>query len=141
MTDTDLSSTKPKVHAKLSVMLSLLKAFKLVELLAFANNLLASVTLIYSLVLPLKVLASLILAVGLGIFYFALRIRIDITLFERWDSFEISQLDNALSNINSKHQAGRALEERLQGSYRLFKLGLVLIFIQFCLLIIAVWLA
>ena len=129
------------MHAKLSVMLSLLKAFKLVELLAFANNLLASVTLIYSLVLPLKVLASLILAVGLGIFYFALRIRIDITLFERWDSFEISQLDNALSNINSKHQAGRALEERLQGSYRLFKLGLVLIFIQFCLLIIAVWLA
>ena len=141
MTDTDLSSTKPKVHAKLSVILSLFKAFKLVELLAFANNLLASVTLIYSLVLPLKVLASLILAVGLGIFYFALRIRIDITLFERWDSFEISQLDNALSNINSKHQAGRALEERLQGSYRLFKLGLVLIFIQFCLLIIAVWLA
>ena len=141
MTDTDLSSTKPKVHAKLSVILSLFKAFKLVELLAFANNLLASVTLIYSLVLPLKVLASLILAVGLGIFYFALRIRIDITLFERWDSFEISQLDNALSNINSKHKTGRTLEERLQGSYRLFKLGLVLIFIQFCLLIIAVWLA
>jgi hypothetical protein len=141
MTDTDLSSTKPKVHAKLSVMLSLLKAFKLAELLALANNLLAIVALIYSPVLPLKALASLILAVGLGIFYFALRIRIDITLFERWDSFEISQLDNALSNINSKHQAGRALEERLQGSYRLFYRGLVLLFVQFCLLITAVWLA
>ena len=141
MTDTDLSSTKPKVHAKLSVMLSLLKAFKLAELLAIASNLLAIVALIYSPVLLLKALASLIIVVSLGIFYFALRIRIDITLFERWDSLEINVLDDALSNINSKHQAGRTLEERLQGSYRLFKLGLVLIFIQFCLLIIAVWLA
>ena len=141
MTDKDLSSTKPKVHAKLSLILSLFKAFKLVELLALANNLLAIVALIYSPVLPLKVLASLILAVGLGIFYFALRIRIDMTLFERWDSFEISQLDNALSNINPKYQAGRTLDERLQGSYRLFNRGLALVFVQFCLLIIAVWLA
>ena len=141
MTDKDLSSTKPKVHAKLSLILSLFKAFKLVELLALANNLLAIVALIYSPVLPLKVLASLILAVGLGIFYFALRIRIDMTLFERWDSFEISQLDNALSNINPKYQAGRTLDERLQGSYRLFNRGLVLVFVQFFLLITVVWLA
>ncbi len=140
MTDTDLSSIKPKVHAKLNVMLSLLKAFKLAELLAMANNLLAIVALIYSPVLPLKALASLILAVGLGIFYFALRIRIDIALFERWDSFEINALDDALSNINPKHKTGRTLEERLQGSYRLFNHGLLLVFVQFCLLMTAVWL-
>ena len=141
MTDTDLSSTKPKVHAKLSVMLSLLKAFKLAELLALANNLPAIVAFIYSPELPFKVLATLILAVGLGVFYFAFRIRIDITLFEQWDSFEINALDDALSNINPKHQAGRALEERLQGSYRLFNRGLLLVFVQFCMLITAVWLA
>ena len=141
MTDTDLSSTKPKVHAKLSVMLSLLKAFKLAELLALANNLPAIVAFIYSPELPFKVLATLILAVGLGVIYFAFRIRIDITLFEQWDSFEINALDDALSNINPKHQAGRALEERLQGSYRLFNRGLLLVFVQFCMLITAVWLA
>jgi len=141
MNDSQLSHTKPKVHAKLSVLLSLLKAFKLAELLALANNLLAIVAFIYSPDLLLKVMTSLILAVGLGVFYFALRIRIDITLFERWDSFEINALDDALSNINPKNQASRTLDERLQGSYRLFNRGLVLIFIQFCLLIIAVWLA
>jgi hypothetical protein len=141
MSDSELSHTKPKVHAKLSVILSLLKAFKLAELLALANNLLAIVTFMYSPELPLKVLAILILAVGLGVFYFALRIRIDITLFEQWDSFEINALDDALSNINPKHQTGRALEGRLQGSYRLFNRGLVLVFVQFCLLITAVWLA
>ncbi|MDI1360485.1 hypothetical protein [Methylotenera sp.] len=141
MSDSELSHTKPKVHAKLSVILSLLKAFKLAELLALANNLLAIVTFMYSPVLLLKAMASLILAVGLGIFYFALRIRIDITLFERWDSIEISQLDNVLSNINPKYQAGRTLDERLRGSYRLSNRGLGLLFVQFCLLITAVWLA
>lgn len=141
MSDSELSHTKPKVHAKLSVILSLLKAFKLAELLALANNLLAIVTFMYSPVLLLKAMASLILAVGLGVFYFALRIRIDITLFEQWDSFEINALDDALSNINPKHQTGRALEGRLQGSYRLFYRGLVLLLVQFCLLITAVWLA
>jgi len=140
MSDSELSHTKPKVHAKLSVMLSLLKAFKLAELLALANNLLAIVAVIYSTELPLKAMASLILVVGLGVFYFALRIRIDITLFEQWDSFEINALDDALSNINPKHQTTRTLEARLQGSYRLFNRGLLLVFVQFCLLMTAVWL-
>ena len=140
MNDSELSHTKPKAHAKLSVMLSLLKAFKFTELLALANNLLAIVAFINSPVLTLKVLATLILAVGLGVFYFALRIRIDITLFEQWDSFEINALDDALSNINPKHQAGRVLEDRLQGSYKLFNRGLLLVFVQFCLLMTAVWL-
>lgn len=140
MSDSELSHTRPKIHAKLSVMLSLLKAFKLAEMLALANNLLAIVAFIYSPELPLKVLATLILAVGLGVSYFALRIRIDITLFEQWDSFEINALDDALSNINPKHKTGRTLEERLQGSYRLFNRGLLLVFVQFCLLMTAVWL-
>ena len=87
MNDSELSHTKFKVHAKLSVMLSLLKAFKLAELLALANNLLAIVAFIYSPDLLLKAMTSLILVVGLGVFYFALRIRIDITLVEQWDSF------------------------------------------------------
>lgn len=140
MTELELNN-KPKVHAKLSVMLALLKAFKLVELLTLTNCLLAIVAIVYSLMLPVKALALLMLVVSLGIFYVALRIRIDITLFERWDSFEMDALDDALRKINSKHHTGRTLEARLQGSYSLFKLGLLSILVQFCLLMILVWLA
>jgi hypothetical protein len=129
MVESDLRSPKPKVHAKLSVMLSLLKAFKLVELIALTSNLLAILAILYSLMSPLKVLASLMLLVSLGIFNFALRIHIDITLFGRWDSFELSAIDEALSKINSKHKTGSALEMRLQGSYRLLKLGLLLVLV------------
>ena len=138
MREPDLS--KPKVHAKLSVMLSLFKAFKLVEMLTVINCSLAVAITLYSHMQLLKALASLVLVVGLGIFYFALRIRIDITLFERWDSLEINALDDALSKINPKHQSGRTLEERLQGSYKLFKQGLLLVLAQFSLLIAIIWL-
>lgn len=134
-------SNKPNVHAKLSVMLALLKAFKLVELLTLTNSLLTIVAILYSHMLPLKALASLMLIFSLGIFYVALRIRIDITLFERWASFEMNALDDALRKINSKYKTGRTLEERLQGSYKLFRLGLLLVLVQFCLLMIVVWLA
>ena len=138
MTELELSNM-PKVHAKLSVMLALLKAFKLVELLTLTNSLLAIFAILYSHMLPLKVLASLLLIVSLGVFYVALRIRIDITLFERWDRFEMNALDDALNKINSKHQTGRTLEERFKGSYRLFKLGFLLALVQFFLLMIVVW--
>ena len=63
---------KPKVHAKLSVMLSLLKAFKLAELLALVNNLFAVIAIIYSPTFSIKLLASLVFALGLGVFYLSL---------------------------------------------------------------------
>lgn len=141
MTKVGLNNTidKPQAHAKLRVMLSLLKAFKLVELLTLLNSLLAIFAIVYSPIFQLKVLASAVLIVGLVIFYYALRVRIDITLFEHWDSLEIGALDDALTNINSKHQSGRALGARLQGSYRLFNQGLSFLIAQFCLLMLAVW--
>ncbi|MGB2833365.1 MAG: hypothetical protein WBC07_10465 [Methylotenera sp.] len=130
---------KPKVHAKLSVMLSLLKAFKLAELLALVNNLFAVIAIIYSPTFSIKLLASLVFALGLGVFYFALRIRVDIALFERWDNLETSALDDALTEINPQYQAGRTLEARLQGGYKLFNQGLLLVLVQFCMLMLAIW--
>lgn len=138
MTELEPSNNKSNVHAKLSVMLSLLKAFKLAELLALANNLVAVIAVLNSHILPIKALALLMLALSLGIFYFALRIRIDITLFEHWDSFDMSALDDALSKVSAKHQTGRPLEKRLQGSYRLFMQGLLLVFVQLSLLVVIV---
>jgi len=141
MTKMGLNNTidKPQAHAKLSVILSILKAFKLVELLTLVNNLLAIFAIVYSPIFQFKVLASVVLIVGLVIFYYALRIRIEITLFDRWDSLEIGVLDDALANINSKHQSGRTLDARLKGSYRLFNRGLLLLLAQFCLLLLIVW--
>lgn len=130
---------KPKVHAKLSVMLSLLKAFKLAELLALVNNLFAVIAIIYSPTFSIKLLASLVFALVLVVFYFALRIRADIALFERWDNLEISALDDALTEINPQYQAGRTLEARLQGCYKLFNQGLLLVLVQFCMLMLAIW--
>ena len=135
MTESESSNIKSNEHAKLSVMLSLLKAFKLVEFLALANNLLTVIAVLNTHILPIKVLALLILIISLGVFYFALRIRIDVTLLEHWDSLDMSALDNALSNLSPKHQAGRPLEKRLQGSYRLFMQGLLLLLMQFCLFV------
>lgn len=141
MTKVDLNNAinKPEVHAKLKLVFSLLKAFKLAELLTLANNILAIFAIVYSPTLPIKILASLVLIVGLLVFYYALRVRIDITLFEQWHSLEMAALDDALSNINSKHQAGRTLTARLQGSYKLFNRGLLLLLVQYCLLMLTIW--
>ena len=133
--------TKPQLHAKLSVMLSLLKAFKLAELLALVNNILVIFLLIYLPTLQVKLLAVLVFAAGLSVFYFAIRVRIDVALFERWDTLELTQLDDALFSINPKIKANRTLESRLQGSYKLFNRGLLMLLAQFCLLILTVWLA
>jgi hypothetical protein len=127
---------KPKTHAHISVVFAILKAYKLVELLAGLISLLALVGIMYAPNVSLKLLALLVFCVGLGVFYFALRIRIDIHLFELWDSLDISELDHALLKINANHSAGRTLEARLDASYQLFKRGISLFLVQVILLLI-----
>ena len=141
MTKSDFSNAtnKAKVHTKLSMMLSLLKAFKLAELLTIANNMLALFAIVYAPTVFLKALATLVIVMGLLVFYLAIRIRIDVILFEYWDTLDLLVLDEALANIKPKHQSGRTLEARLQGSYQLFNRGLLLLGAQFCILLLAVW--
>ena len=130
---------KPKAHAQLNTVLALLKSFKLVECITLLNNCLALVGIALLFTERLKLLGLLVLATGLIVMYFAIRIRIDITLFERWDSLDVVALDEVLAKLNPKHQIGRTLEVRLIGSYRLFKQGLLVMLVQSALLILLVW--
>lgn len=126
-------------HANISVTLPLLKAFKLAELLALANHLLAVFAVVNASTMILKLFAVLVMSVGLVVFYFAIRIRIDITLFERWDALDIAALDDALAKTNAKYQSGKTLEARLGGAYKLFQQGLLWVFMQFFLLMIVLF--
>jgi len=131
--------SKPEAHAKISLALSLLKAFKPVEVFSIVNCMLAIAGVVYSPNLKIKLICTLVILIGLGVLYFAIRIRIDRTLFERWDSLEIAALDEALIGLNPKHQSGRALTTRLEGSYKLFNRGILAILLQFLMLVQMVW--
>ena len=90
--------------------------------------------------MTLKLLMVLVMSVGLLVFYFAIRIRIDIALFERWDTLDIVAVDDALAKANAKHRSGKTLEARLHGAYKLFQYGLLWVFMQFFLLMIVFFL-
>jgi hypothetical protein len=128
--------TKPKVNAQLNVVLAILKTFLLLAFVALAGCCFA----IWSMMLAanglIKLLGLLVFCSGLGVFYFALRIRIDITLFEHWDSLDMAELDHALLQIKPDFIAGRTLENRLNASIKLFKIGAFLCLVQIILLLI-----
>jgi hypothetical protein len=131
--------SNPKTHAQLSTTLALLTTFKVFESIMLLNDLLAIVGIALSSSRQLKLLGVLILSIGVMVLYVAIRIRIDVKLFERWDSLDAVALDEALTNLNNKHQVGRALDARLAGSHKLFKRGLWMLLLQSILLILFVW--
>ncbi|MDI1297735.1 hypothetical protein [Methylotenera sp.] len=143
MTDLDNAelATQPKSYTKIVTILALLKSFKLIELLAIVNNLVAIVfaTLAYS--WQQKLLEVLVLGVGLLVMYFTIRIRIDVNLFNHWSKLDIAELDEILTMLNPAHQSGRTLTMRVMGSYSLFKRGAILWAGQSILIILLVYLA
>ena len=130
---------KPQTHTKINVMLSILKAFKLAEILTLLNNFIAIYAISHAPVFSIKLSASIMLGLGLIVFYYAIRIRIDVALFELWDSLDMVTLDEALRALNPNHAAGRSLESRLQGSVKLIKRGLLIVFMQYLMLMLAIW--
>ena len=141
MTETDAQKplTQAEAHATLSVMLALFKANLLIEILAFLNQLLAIAALVFAPNMLVKILASLVLFAGVGVFYFALRIRIDRALFARWDTLDMPALDVAVKLINPHHQADKTLSSRLAGGYQLFQRGVFFLIVQFGLLMVLAW--
>lgn len=130
---------QPKSHTQLVTTLALLKAFKLIELLAIVNNLLAIVLIALSFSWTLKLLGAIVFSVGVLVMYFAIRIRVDVNLFAHWDSLDITELDEVLTMLNPAHQAGRTLTLRMLGSYRLFRRGAVMFAGQSIMLIFLVY--
>lgn len=132
--------SKPAVHAQLSVILAIFKANRLIELLAIVNGILLLVTITHAPNLFITGIASFGFVVGLAVFYYALRVRIDQALFERWDSLDMQALDAALMQVNARFKAGKTLNQRLAGAHRLFKMGLYGLILQFIVLLIVAWL-
>lgn len=130
---------KPAVHAQLSVILALLKANKLVELLAILNMALVLVAMAYTQSVLIKGTALFGFIAGLVVFYSSLRIRIDQALFEQWDNLDIQALDVALKQLNARFKEGKTFDHRLAGAYRLFKIGLYGLVLQFIVLLIVAW--
>lgn len=131
--------SQSEAHVKLNLALSVLKAFRPIELFSIVNCVIAIAGVFYLPTMPIKLLCTLVILIGFFILYFAMRMRIDCALFERWDSLDIELLDKALLAINTKHQTGRTLNRRLEGSYKLFNRGILLIGLQFLMLTQMIW--
>ena len=130
---------EPKTHAQLSVTFALLDAFKLIEIVMLLNNLFAIIGIALSHSIQLKWLGVLVFSIGMIALYIAIRIRIDVKLFERWDSLDVIALDEVLANLNNTHQADRSIDARLAASHSLFKRGLWMTLLQSILLMLFVW--
>lgn len=137
--DAQKITSQAEAHTKIKVMQAIFKAYYLVELLTLFNLLLAIVAIVFAPNVLVKILASLVLLAGAGVFYFALRIRIDQALFADWHTLDIPALDAALKDLNPHHQAGKTLSSRLTGGYQLFQRGVFFLIVQFGLLIVLAW--
>lgn len=128
-----------KTHAQLSVTISVLNAFKLLEWIALSCTLLAFASMMLTATGHLKIMGFLVVALGLAVFYFAFKVRVDVALFKQWQSLDVAALDDALLKINPQFQVGRSLEARLAASRELFHYGFYLLLLQLCALTVLAW--
>lgn len=128
-----------KTHTQLSVTISVLNAFKLLEWIALACTLLAFASMMLTGAGYLKLLGFLVVTLGLTVFYFAFRLRVDVALFKDWQHLDVGALDDALLKINPQFQVGRTLEARLAASRELFHYGFYLLLLQLCALTVLAW--
>lgn len=128
-----------EANAQLRVMLAVLKTNVLIETLAVLNLLLAMLVVVYLPKWPVKLCATLVIVFGMAVLYFAVRIRIDHALFEKWDTLDTVALDSVLQQINPKHSVGMTLEHRLSGTYYLFQKEIICLLMQMGFLLATLW--
>lgn len=71
--------------------------------------------------------------------YACIRVRIDVTLFERWEQLDTAALDQALIAVNPNFSPGRSLDSRIEGSLGWWHRGLVALAIQLALCVCALF--
>ena len=125
--------------AQLTLAVSMLNAFRLVEILIICANLASLASLAIVATLVSKLLALSVLFFGIVALYMAFRIRVDAQLFAQWNRLDIDELDNAIQKIAPQFTKGRSLELRLNGAYNLLKMGAVLAISQYALLAVLSW--
>ena len=126
-------------NAPLTLAVSMLNAFRPVEILIICANLATLAGLAIVATLLSKLLALSVLFFGIVALYIAFKIRVDAQLFAQWNHLDIDELDNAILKIAPLFTTGRSLELRLNGAYNLLKMGIVLAILQYALLAVLSW--
>ena len=126
-------------NAPLTLALSMLNAFKLIEMLIICANLASLASLAIVATLLSKLLALSVVCFGTVALYIAFRIRVDAQLFAQWNQLDIDELDIAIQKITPRFAMGRGLELRLIGAYNLVKIGAILAILQYALLAVLFW--
>ena len=73
--------------------------------------------------------------------YSAIRVRIDVALFERWEQLDPAALDQALLALNPNFKLGRTLDSRIKGSLGWWRRGLMGLAMQVALCVSALLLS
>lgn len=126
-------------NAPLTLAVSMLNAFKLIEMLIICANLASLASLAIVATLLSKLLALSVVFFGTVALYIAFRIRVDAQLFAQWNHLDIDELDIAIQKITPRFTMGRGLELRLIGAYNLVKIGAILAILQYALLAVLFW--
>ena len=99
---------------------------------ALAGATLVSTSEVVRALLAFSLVAAMVAA------YSCIRVRIDVTLFERWEQLDVAALDQALIAVNPRFNSGRSLHSRIEGSLSWWRRGLGALAIQIALCVGAI---
>ena len=99
---------------------------------ALAGATLVSTSEVVRALLAFSLVAALLAA------YSGIRVRIDVTLFERWEQLDVAALDRALLALNPRFSPGRSLQSRIEGSLGWWRRGVGALGIQVALCVCAI---
>ena len=100
---------------------------------ALAGATLVSTSEVVRALLAFSLVAALVAA------YSGIRVRIDVTLFERWEQLDVAVLDQALIAVNPRFSPGRSLQSRIEGSLGWWRHGLAALGVQALLCVSALF--
>ena len=126
-------------HTTLTLGIARLRSMRAIECLSalLAAAALASATVLSTSEVTRALLALSLIAASVAT-YSCIRVRIDVTLFERWEQLDVAALDHALLALNPRFNSGRSLHSRIEGSVNWWRRGLGALAIQLALCVCAI---
>ena len=129
------------MQTALTLGIARLRSMRAIECLsALLAAALAGATLVSTSEVVRALLAFSLVAAMVAI-YCCIRVRIDVTLFERWENLDVAALDQALIAVKPNFKPGRSLQSRIEGSLGWWRRGVGALGIQVALCVCAILLA
>ena len=129
----------PDAQTTLALSIARLRSMRAIEWLsallggaALGSAALVSANNTVRILLALSIVAAIITT------YACIRVRVDVTLFERWEQLDTAALDQALLTINPHFNPGRSLQNRIDGSLGWWRRGLGALGVQVALCVSAI---